>query len=77
MLVQNPKGYLTQDKNMDLALAVEQASFSWSLPEAMNSTEKPKDPSENGDFKPSLRNISFTLSKVWYYYIIWDVMTFQ
>uniref|UniRef100_A0A8C2GX60 ATP-binding cassette, sub-family C (CFTR/MRP), member 12 n=1 Tax=Cyprinus carpio TaxID=7962 RepID=A0A8C2GX60_CYPCA len=24
------------------------ASFSWSLPEAMNSTEKPKDPSENG-----------------------------
>uniref|UniRef100_A0A8C1VKU7 ATP-binding cassette sub-family C member 5 n=1 Tax=Cyprinus carpio TaxID=7962 RepID=A0A8C1VKU7_CYPCA len=63
MLVQNPKGYLTQDKNMDLALAVEQASFSWSLPEAMNSTEKPKDPSENADFKPSLRNISFTLSK--------------
>uniref|UniRef100_A0A8C2GWP5 ATP-binding cassette sub-family C member 5 n=1 Tax=Cyprinus carpio TaxID=7962 RepID=A0A8C2GWP5_CYPCA len=63
MLVQNPKGYLTQDKNMDLALAVEQASFSWSLPEAMNSTEKPKDPSENANFKPSLRNISFTLSK--------------
>ncbi len=64
MLVQNPKGYLTQDKNMDLALAVEKASFSWSLPDAMNSTEKPQDPSENADLKPSLRNISFTLSKV-------------
>uniref|UniRef100_A0A673KW28 ATP-binding cassette sub-family C member 5 n=1 Tax=Sinocyclocheilus rhinocerous TaxID=307959 RepID=A0A673KW28_9TELE len=63
MLVQNPKGYLTQDKNMDVALAVEKASFSWSLPDAMNSTEKPKDSSENADFKPSLRNISFTLSK--------------
>uniref|UniRef100_A0A673KPK5 ATP-binding cassette sub-family C member 5 n=1 Tax=Sinocyclocheilus rhinocerous TaxID=307959 RepID=A0A673KPK5_9TELE len=48
MLVQNPKGYLTQDKNMDVALAVEKASFSWSLPDAMNSTEKPKDSSENG-----------------------------
>uniref|UniRef100_A0A671REH8 ATP-binding cassette sub-family C member 5 n=1 Tax=Sinocyclocheilus anshuiensis TaxID=1608454 RepID=A0A671REH8_9TELE len=63
MLVQNPKGYLTQDKNMDVALAVEKASFSWSLPDAMNSTEKPKESSENADFKPSLRNISFTLSK--------------
>lgn len=64
MLVQNPKGYLTQDNNMDLALTVEKASFSWSLPDAMNSTEKPQDPFENADFKPSLRNISFTLSKV-------------
>uniref|UniRef100_A0A9J7Y8K9 ATP-binding cassette sub-family C member 5 n=1 Tax=Cyprinus carpio carpio TaxID=630221 RepID=A0A9J7Y8K9_CYPCA len=67
MLVQNPKGYLTQDKNMDLALAMEKATFSWSLPDAMNATEKPQDPSESvthqSDLKPSLRNISFTLSK--------------
>uniref|UniRef100_A0A672PRC4 ATP-binding cassette sub-family C member 5 n=1 Tax=Sinocyclocheilus grahami TaxID=75366 RepID=A0A672PRC4_SINGR len=33
------------------------------LNHAMNSTEKPKDSSENADFKPSLRNVSFTLSK--------------
>uniref|UniRef100_A0A671M1F4 ATP-binding cassette sub-family C member 5 n=1 Tax=Sinocyclocheilus anshuiensis TaxID=1608454 RepID=A0A671M1F4_9TELE len=67
MLVQNPKGYLTQDKNMDLALAMQKATFSWSLPDTMNATEKPQDPSESAthqsDFKPSLRNISFTLSK--------------
>ncbi|KAK2913918.1 hypothetical protein Q8A67_002317 [Cirrhinus molitorella] len=67
MLIQNPKGYLTQDKNMDLALAMEKASFSWSLPNAMNATEKPQDPSEKtthqSDVKPSLGNISFTLSK--------------
>ncbi len=77
MLVQNPKGYLTQDTNMDLAVALEKASFSWNLPDATNSTEKPQDPSENAEIKPSLRNISFTLSKVWYDYIIRDVMTFQ
>ncbi|XP_050970286.1 ATP-binding cassette sub-family C member 12 [Labeo rohita] len=67
MLIQNPKGYLTQDKNMDLALAMEKASFSWSLPDAMNATEKPQDPSEKttqqSDLKPSLTNISFTLAK--------------
>uniref|UniRef100_A0A671RDP8 ATP-binding cassette sub-family C member 5 n=1 Tax=Sinocyclocheilus anshuiensis TaxID=1608454 RepID=A0A671RDP8_9TELE len=57
MLVQNPKGYLTQDKNMDVALAVEKASFSWSLPDAMNSTEKPKESSEN----QSLMNLSVHL----------------
>lgn len=74
MLIQNPKGYLTQDKNMDLALAMEKASFSWSLPDAMNATEKPQDPSEKttqqSDLKPSLTNISFTLAKVWYDYIL-------
>uniref|UniRef100_A0A672PR58 ATP binding cassette subfamily C member 12 n=1 Tax=Sinocyclocheilus grahami TaxID=75366 RepID=A0A672PR58_SINGR len=48
---------------LNRSLAVEKASFSWSLPDAMNSTEKPKDSSENADFKPSLRNVSFTLSK--------------
>ncbi|XP_043101407.1 ATP-binding cassette sub-family C member 12 [Puntigrus tetrazona] len=63
MMVQNPKGYLNQDKNMELALAMEKASFSWSQPDAMNSTENPQDTSEKANLKPSLRNISFTLSK--------------
>ncbi|XP_067295978.1 ATP-binding cassette sub-family C member 12 [Pseudorasbora parva] len=67
MLVQNPKGYLTQDKNMDLALVMEKATFSWSLPDDMNAPEKPKDPSQSAtyqsDSQPSLRNISITLSK--------------
>ncbi|CAM4525315.1 unnamed protein product [Leuciscus chuanchicus] len=64
MLVQNPIGYLTQDKNMDLALVMEKASFSWSLPD---DTEKPQDPSQSAthqsDSRPSIRSISFTLSK--------------
>lgn len=68
MLVQNPKGYLTQDKNMDLALVMEKASFSWSLPDDMNATEKPQDPYQSSthqpEAQPSLRSISFTLSKV-------------
>ncbi|XP_067258367.1 ATP-binding cassette sub-family C member 12 [Chanodichthys erythropterus] len=67
MLVQNPKGYLTQDKNMDLALVMEKASFSWSLSDDMNGTEKPQDPSQSAtqhsESQPSLRSISFTLSK--------------
>ncbi|XDV18157.1 hypothetical protein PO909_023910 [Leuciscus waleckii] len=67
MLVQNPIGYLTQDKNMDLALVMEKASFSWSLPDDMNATEKPQDPSQSAthqsDSRPSIRSISFTLSK--------------
>uniref|UniRef100_A0A671RE67 ATP-binding cassette sub-family C member 5 n=1 Tax=Sinocyclocheilus anshuiensis TaxID=1608454 RepID=A0A671RE67_9TELE len=32
------------------------------LPDAMNSTEKPKESSENADFKPSLRNITLQQS---------------
>uniref|UniRef100_A0A673KPM6 ATP-binding cassette sub-family C member 5 n=1 Tax=Sinocyclocheilus rhinocerous TaxID=307959 RepID=A0A673KPM6_9TELE len=55
----------TKDNYLSIVLnplAVEKASFSWSLPDAMNSTEKPKDSSENADFKPSLRNIRCVLA---------------
>ncbi|XP_039513342.1 multidrug resistance-associated protein 9 isoform X1 [Pimephales promelas] len=67
MLVQNPKSYLTQDKNLHLALVMEKASFSWSLPDDLNTTEKPQDPSQSAthqlDSQPSIRHISFTLAK--------------
>lgn len=67
MLVQNPKGYLTQDKNMDLALVMEKATFSWSPTDDKNTSQMPENPSQNGKHKaesqPSLRNISLTLSK--------------
>jgi len=68
MLVQNPKSYLTQDKNLHLALVMEKASFSWSLPDDLNTTEKPQDPSQSATHQlysqPSIRHISFTLAKV-------------
>ncbi|TRY94827.1 hypothetical protein DNTS_020480, partial [Danionella cerebrum] len=67
MLVQNPEGYLKQDKNMNAALAMVKASFSWRRPNDTNDKVAPQDLSQNGihhaDHHPALRNISFSLSK--------------
>lgn len=72
MLVQNPKGYLTQDKNMDLALVMEKATFSWSPTDDKNTGQMAENPSQNGKHKSQLplRNISLTLSKVCCEYIL-------
>ncbi|XP_062382172.1 ATP-binding cassette sub-family C member 12-like isoform X1 [Sardina pilchardus] len=57
LLQQNPESYLTRRKGLGAALVMENASFSWTSPET---THKNTHTSEN---KPTLRNISFTLSK--------------
>lgn len=68
LMVKNPDSYLTQNKDLNSALVIEKASFSWSPPDVTNASEHPQDDSQNtkhsSDDKPALRNISFTLPKV-------------
>ncbi|XP_068614030.1 ATP-binding cassette sub-family C member 12-like [Brachionichthys hirsutus] len=75
LLIQNPESYLRQDKDSDLAIVMENATFSWTKPESMldspPSLANGVDAQEVDEMSQtektatlsSLRNISFTLPK--------------
>lgn len=76
LLIQNPEPYLTQIAGSNSAVVMRNATLSWtkrsqseSPPRAANEvTEHNMDvtsPNENVETLPTLRNISFTLPKVW------------
>lgn len=63
IMVKNPDSYLIQNKDLNSALVMEKASFSWSPPDVTNAGDS-ENTKHTSDIKPALRNINFTLPKV-------------
>ncbi|XP_072237117.1 ATP-binding cassette sub-family C member 12 isoform X1 [Leuresthes tenuis] len=72
LLIQNPEPYLMQRNDSDSAIAMKDATLSWTKPHSnptppagVGKEHNKEEPSENGktDTLPTLRNISFTLPK--------------